>query len=263
MPQTLLARADEVIERSAASSIPLASAPLDEGATTWPLVARERLVAMPGGDRIVATQCASGEALAPERRRRARRVAGRDRASGADRDRAVAGEDASRRAVVRVDAGAALVLPACNSAAMQPVMPVIGIPMVVCAAMISSAAVVEIDAAMDKLKTVHPPTVIGRWLRSGATFPQSPGRRIRARVGPGRPQPPSRFGVTDYATVLHSSEQQKNRWILGFLHFSRLLQILRNPQVGGSALRPPSFGVSEAKVANLGRQRAARTRWAV
>src|SRR5262247_920256 len=29
-----------------------------------------------------------------------------------------------------------------------------------------------------------------------------------------------------------------------------------------SALRPPSFGVSEAKVANLGRQRVARTRLA-
>src|SRR5262249_32272965 len=30
-----------------------------------------------------------------------------------------------------------------------------------------------------------------------------------------------------------------------------------------SALRPPSFGVSEAKVASLGRRRVARTRWAV
>src|SRR5215469_6878697 len=30
-----------------------------------------------------------------------------------------------------------------------------------------------------------------------------------------------------------------------------------------SALRPPSFGVSETKVASLGRRRVARTRWAV
>ena len=80
------------------------------------------------------------------------------------------------------------------------------------------------------------------------------GQIFKAAVDPGArlgcaTQFLSRFGVADHETVSHSSEQQEHRWILGFLGFSRLNQILNPARSGGSALRPPlDSGVSEARM---------------